>query len=107
MSPLEHPLSVKHGEEEIKIGDQAEAEQLSTDLQNPETFRAFAQDPKGFAGKYGIQIDDTVSGRLHEALDKADSLGAFQQDEGEVSCTAVAVAMGAAAVSDTKAALVI
>jgi hypothetical protein len=106
MPAIRHPLTVKHGSEEVRIEDPAKVDELSSALQQKEHFDQFAANPKDFAARYGLHIDDGIASTLKERLSNVSSIKDVDAS-GDVSCTAVAVAMGAAAAADTKIAAVI
>ena len=81
---------------------------LNRALRRPEGWDAFKDDPRKFAGRFGLDIDTAISDQLREHISDVatlDDLQAIGDPGGEVSATVWAVAVGAYSVTSTKIAV--
>jgi hypothetical protein len=86
--------------------------QLEQDLQNPQKWQEFRQDPAAFTSQYGLNLDPAVSSQLSHALANVSSVDDARQAvisgssaEGSPQTFGVAVAMGAFAAAGSKIAI--
>jgi hypothetical protein len=88
--------------------DTSKVFEMNKALANPTGFKDFANDPKAFAAKFGLGIDQQVSHQLKSKLTGVASLGelrAIHDGDGGNGATVWAVAGGAYSISSSKIAV--
>lgn len=82
---------------------------LNEALLNEKNFQEFASDPKTFASKYNLEIDEGIASALHDRLAGVTSLKEAQQTLvnpiDEVGATLWAVAKASYSIADSKIAV--
>jgi hypothetical protein len=84
--------------------------ELNKALLKPQGFKDFVNDPKAFAAKYELQIDDHIAGQLKQKLAGITSYDELQRvlatvGGGDAGATVWAIASSAYSVSTSKVAV--
>jgi hypothetical protein len=91
----------------VTIPDPQTASELNQELQQPENFRAFADDPSAFAAQRGLEIDPGFANQLRDQLRGVPDLThAHEKAATGDYVTAWAIAEGSYSIASSKVAAV-